>query len=280
MKRLIVVIALLIVTACTRKQESETLATPPPTPVVPAETVVAPPPASAIPAETVVVPLPASAVPGETVAAPPFTPAVPDIEEASDYFNVVFGNLSFRLPYACDFAYYNGIDDVYGRVTRDNNSMSLHVSIFDVYNFPDGPGFFSQSRYLELAEYIAGRISRLDRFGSHRPYRLRSFNNIKAADIVILGEYSFDDIQFSRLIVFFDDKYCYSISLRINGNDIDKILPRELPEYFIVDGRGVYWSDEALEEISYKFNNNEALPEYLQEMIEKGDIIFRTMYLN
>jgi hypothetical protein len=258
MKRWMVVIALLIVTACTRKQESETLVAPLPAPVVP-ETVVVPPPA----------------------------PAVPDvddihfsIEDASNYFNIIFGNLSFRLPYGYDFMYYNGIDDFYEHVIRDNNSMGLSITIFKINNFPDGPGFYSPSRFIELAEYIAGRRSRLDSFGSKRPYRLRSFNNINAAETLTLGEYSFDDIQFSRRITFFDDKYGYFLGFSDRNNDIDKILPRELPEYFLVSEYGsYYWSDEALEEINYKFSNNEVLPEYLQEMIEKGDIIFQTMYL-
>jgi hypothetical protein len=262
MKILMVVIALLIVTACTGRQESETAVAPSPAPAVPDETVVAPPPAPA--------------VPGETVAAPPLAPAVPDIEEASNYFNVVFGNLSFKLPYGYDFAYDNVIDDVYGSVIRDNNSMSLYITISDKNNFPDGPGFLSQSIIIELAEYIAGRRSRLSNF--NRPYRLKSFNNINVAEILILREYSSDDIQFFRRIIFFDDKYRYSIGLGVN--DTDKILPRELPEYFLVyESGGYYWSDEALEEIGYKFSNNEVLPGYLQELMEKGDIIFQTMYL-
>ena len=273
MKRLMVVIALLIVTACTGRQESETAVAPSPAPAVPDETVVAPPPAPAVFRETVVVPPPA--------------PAVPDvnnihfsIEEFSNYFNVIFCNLSFRLPYNYDFTYYNNIDNVYDNVIKDNNSISLHILIFNIYNFPDGPGFFSQSTYIELAEYIAGRISRLSHLGNKRSYRLKSFNNINATDTLTLSQYSFDDIQFTRCIIFFDDKYCYSIVLSINYFELVKILPRELPEYFLVTESGAYyWSDEAVEEINYKFSNNEALPDYLQELIEKGDIVFRTMSL-
>jgi hypothetical protein len=254
-----VVIALLIVTACTRKQESETLVAPLPAPVMPAETLVVPPPA----------------------------PAVPDvddihfsIEDASNYFNVIFGNLSFKLPYGYDFAYYNVIDDVYDDVIKDNNNIILQITMADRYILFDEPGFFSKSRIRELAEYIAGRRRRLSYSGGNI-YRLKSFNNINAVDMLTLSELSSDDIQFTRRIIFFDDKYCYFAIFRMNGiKEEKKIFPRELPEYFLVDeSGGYYWNDEALEEINYKFSNNEVLPGYLQELMEKGDIIFQTMYL-
>jgi hypothetical protein len=193
-------------------------------------------------------------------------------------YKLSVGNISVIIPSDYAVSYYDGVE--HKSITLHNLDITGagYIKTFRIEFFrKDGDyesdfGGYGVSSLSALIDYVDGTTKKKPNFFVSS-MRRNTFKEINICETLTLSRFVIDDTIFEHQIIFTDDEYCYIMHIRFWGNDFDKEIMYELPDYFDDNG----WIIKKINEIYDQFINFQKMPEYIEKLYEETISVFNTL---
>jgi hypothetical protein len=184
-------------------------------------------------------------------------------------YTVSVGNLLLEVPSEYVIRVFDG--NLY---KLHNITEHILEKVFNITIFDKNSDYRSDTLYdLEFLQRLENHINYDVPFDWRGAYRINIINNIKMFDELILSQHE-PSATFSRILIFFDDTYCYQVQIWYAGQHIK--MPHEMPEYFDEDNFGNFWWNNNISELNNSFKEFGSLPEYLTILIDNSNYILNS----